>query len=115
MGFQNLINESDVTDFFEGKVVLQKQAGLDSTIFKINSNGALIEVKTSIYLAFNNNFFSPSKPYNILTPLTAIKILNGEIPLDEINTYPLSFYLSLRDSKKLRKEYAWKIKDKCKG
>jgi hypothetical protein len=71
---------SMTTTFLQGNVKIES-FDYETTHFRLVENGALV----------------PSMPYfEIIAPLTAVRVLEGEIPESYLHEYPLQHYLALR-------------------
>ena len=84
------------TDFLETVVsIVSFDQGV--TRFKLEANGAVVDVRSDIHIRLveNPNQLPPSFP--ILAPMTAVTVVQGEVPNTEIREYPLKHYIALRE------------------
>jgi hypothetical protein len=70
----------------------------ETTHFRLVENGALVSVRNDTHLRLVDDITNiPSMPYfEIIAPLTAVRVLEGEIPESYLHEYPLQHYLALR-------------------
>jgi len=92
-----MFNESMTTTFLQGNVKIES-FDYDTTNFRIIENNALISVRNDTHLRLVEDITKiPSMPYfEIIAPMTAVKVIEGEIPQNYLHKYPLSHYLALR-------------------
>ena len=83
-------------DFFKGYVHLVSQ-GLFNAKYSITQNSGIIKVKNSTHVRLVDNVYG-EYPYNfeIIAPMDAVKLIDGEIPSDHIQHLSASVYLNLR-------------------
>ena len=83
-------------DFFKGYVHLVSQ-GLFNAKYSITQNSGIIKVKNSTHVRLVDNVYG-KYPYNfeIIAPMDAVKLIDGEIPSDHIQHLSASVYLNLR-------------------
>jgi len=97
------------TVFFLGTVRFKK-ATIQTTDFEVGGPDTIISVRNDIHLRFNKGIFSTT--FQILAPMTAITVIQGQIADSMLVDFELQKYLELRDNKSLRKKFAKEIKDK---
>ncbi len=90
------ISLEDTFDFFEGKVKLI-DFNLDFTRFQILANKTIIDVPNSLHIRLSENH--ETGVMNILTYVGSIRVVQGELPKEQVLQYPLSYY------KELNKKY----------
>ena len=83
-------------DYFKGYVHLVGQ-GLFNAKYSITENSAIIKVKNSTHVRMVDNVYG-EYPYNfeIIAPMDAVKLIEGEIPSDHIKYLSPFVYLNLR-------------------
>ena len=94
------------TEFFLGTVKFMS-GGTQTTTFAVVGSSAVISVHNATHLRFNKGFFSTT--FQILAPMTAVDVIEGDIPETALVEKELSHYIQLRDNKSLRKEFAKNI------
>ncbi len=91
--------KADVTDreidFLEGEVSIVDFTDYE-TRFRIIENGALVDVRNDIHIRLVDNPFPPPKQFKIIAPMTAVDLVDGEIPTSYIHRHSLKHYLMLR-------------------
>ena len=85
------------TTFFQGNVRIE---GFDYEVtrFRVIDGRALIEVPNSTHLRLVDDLASlPSLPhFEIIAPMTAVSVIEGEVPSQCLKVRPLTYYLDLR-------------------
>lgn len=94
---QLMFSKSMTTTFLQGNVKIES-FDYDTTNFRIIENNALISVRNDTHLRFVEDITKiPSMPYfEIIAPMTAVEVIEGEIPQNYLHEYSLSHYLALR-------------------
>ena len=85
------------TTFFQGNVKIES-FDYETTKFWVVENNALVSVKNETHLRLVEDISKiPSMPYfEIIAPMTAVEVLEGEIPANYLHEYSLDHYLTLR-------------------
>lgn len=84
------------TNFLEAEVVIIS-FNEDVTRFKLVVSGAIVDVRNDIHIRLVDNPYQLPQSFPILAPMTAVTLVQGQIPKSAIHQYPLKYYLSLRD------------------
>ena len=88
---------TDMTiDFLEGKVQII-DFNYAVTRFSLVDNCAVVDVRNDIHLRLVDNPYNLPRTFSILAPMTAVEIVNGQIPPTYIRKYPLKHYLALKE------------------
>lgn len=90
-------NTSVTTAFLQGNVKI-KSFDYDTTQFRLVENGALVSVRNDTHLRLVEDITKiPSMLYfEIIAPMTAVEVLEGNIPESYLHEYSLEHYLALR-------------------
>lgn len=83
--------------FFEGEVEIIKIYDHVTRFYLVGSNDTVIDVRNDVHLRMVENLHHLPKTFKILAPMTAINIVEGEIPLNLLHQYTLEYYLELRE------------------
>ena len=85
------------TTFFQGNVKIDS-FNYETTTFRVVENNAVLSVKNDTHLRLVEDISKiPSMPYfEIIAPMTAVEVLEGEVPSNCLHEYSLAHYLSLR-------------------
>jgi len=85
------------TTYFQGNVKIES-FDHETTMFRVVGNNALLSVRNETHLRLVEDILNiPSMPYfEIIAPMTAVEVLEGEIPPSCLHEYSLDHYLSLR-------------------
>jgi len=102
-------DENLIIDFFEGYVEII-DFNNDTTRFRIVSNKTVIDVYNSLHHRLDIDPFNLPKKFKILAPTTAIKLIEGRLPPNELKKYPVSYYQNINELNK--KKYADKLNEK---
>lgn len=71
--------------------------GLINAKYSLTSNGAIIKVKNAVHVKFIRDQLGKSPDQSeIIAPMEAVKVINGNIPDDYTYRFPASEYLHLR-------------------
>ena len=81
--------------FFKGKVRFIGQ-GIFNAKYSIVDNGAIIKVKNSTHVRLFDQYEKWPDSFEIIAPLYAVSIKNGNIPADYLQHKNANEYLSLR-------------------
>jgi len=84
------------TQFFEGNVQLVS-FNQEITRFRLVGNGAIIDVRNDTHIRLIDDPYRLPPEFPIIAPMTAVHVINGQLPKDCIKMYPLKHYLSLRE------------------
>jgi hypothetical protein len=84
------------TDFLEGEVQII-DFNYQVTRFRIVKNNALVDVRNDIHIRLVDDPYNLPKTFPILAPMTAVDIVDGEIPSSYIREYTLKHYIALRE------------------
>lgn len=84
------------TDFLEGEVQII-DFKYTVTRFRLVENGAVVDVRNDIHIRLIDNPDNLPRTFPIIAPITAVKIIKGQIPPTYIRKYPLKHYLALRE------------------
>lgn len=83
------------TDFFEGQVQIV-DFNYQVTRFQLAENKALVDVRNDIHIRLVDDPYNLPKTFPIIAPMTAVSIVDGEVPPSYISKYTLKYYLSLK-------------------
>lgn len=85
------------TTFFQGNVKIES-FDYETTTFRVVENNALLSVRNETHLRLVDDISKiPSMPFfEIVAPMTAVEVLEGEVPSSCLHEYPLDHYLTLR-------------------
>ncbi len=85
------------TTFFQGNVKIES-FDYETTKFRVVKNDALVSVRNETHLRLVEDISKiPTMPYfEIIAPMTAVEVLEGEIPPSYLHEYSLDHYLALR-------------------
>lgn len=85
------------TRFFQGNVKIESFDN-ETTKFRVIENNALVSIKNDTHLRLVEDIMKiPLMPYfEVISPMTAVEVLEGEIPQSCIHEHSLDHYLSLR-------------------
>ena len=85
------------TTFLEGKVKIES-GDEQTTDFRLVGNNALVSVLNATHLRLVEDLTKiATLPYfEIIAPMTAVTVLEGDIPADYLHEYSLTHYLALR-------------------
>lgn len=88
---------SAMTSFLEGKVRIES-FDYETTQFRLIKNNALVSVLNDTHLRLVEDIRKiPTMPYfEIIAPMTAVEVLEGDIPETYLHKYSLAHYLTLR-------------------
>ena len=67
------------------------------TQFQIVGNGAIVDVRNDIHIRFVEDIFNMPPSFMIIAPMTAVDIVEGDIPRKCIKIYPINHYKKLND------------------
>ncbi|MGI9569059.1 MAG: hypothetical protein ACR2PH_04825, partial [Desulfobulbia bacterium] len=83
-------------EFLEGEV---EAVGYNEyvTQFKIAGSGAIVDVRNDIHIRFVEDIYNPPPSFMILAPMTAVDIVEGDIPKKYRKIYPINHYKKLND------------------
>lgn len=84
------------TDFLEGQVQIV-DFSYQVTRFRLVENKALVDVRNDIHIRLVDDPYNLPKTFPIIAPMTAVDIVDGEVPPSYIRKYTLKHYLSLRE------------------
>jgi len=84
------------TDFLEGEVQII-DFNYQVTRFRLVKNNAVVDVRNDIHIRIVDNPYNLPKTFPILAPMTAVDIVDGEIPSSYIRKYTLKHYIALRE------------------
>lgn len=85
------------TRFFQGNVKIES-FDIETTKFRVIENNSLVSVRNDTHLRLVEDISKiSSMPYfEIIAPMGAVEVLEGEIPSVYLHEYSLSHYLTLR-------------------
>jgi hypothetical protein len=84
------------TDFLEGEVQII-DFNYQVTRFRLVKNNAVVDVRNNIHIRLVDNPYNLPKTFPILAPMTAVDIVDGEVPSSYIRKYTLKHYIALRE------------------
>ena len=84
------------TDFLEGEVQVI-DFNYQVTRFRLVKNNAVVNVRNDIHVRLVDDPYNLPKIFPIIAPMTAVDIVDGEVPTSYIRKYPLSHYIALRE------------------
>ncbi len=84
------------TVFFEGEVEILNFYDHVTRFYLVGSN-TVVDVRNDIHVRMIENLHHLPKTFRILTPMTAVNIVAGEIPSNLLHQYTLQYYLELRE------------------
>lgn len=67
------------------------------TQFQIVDNGAVVDVRNDIHIRFVDDIYNIPPSFIIIAPMSAVDIIEGDIPKKCIKNYPISHYKELND------------------
>lgn len=82
-------------DFLEGEVQII-EFNHEITRFRIVENNAVVDVRNDIHLRLVDNPHNLPKVFPIISPMTAVYLVDGEIPSSYIKNHSLKYYLLLK-------------------
>lgn len=86
-----------VTTFFQGDVTIDS-FDFATTTFRVVGNGALVSIRNDVHIRLVEDVTKtatmPSFP--VLAPMTAVEVLEGEVPENYLEERPLAYYLTIR-------------------
>lgn len=85
------------TEFFEGEVKVIKFYEHVTRFYLVGSNTTVFDVRNDIHLRMVENLHHLPETFRILAPMTAVSIIEGEIPANLLHQYTLQYYLELRE------------------
>ena len=85
-----------MTDFLEGEVQII-DFNYQVTRFRIVKNNALVDVRNDIHIRLVDDPYNLPKAFPILAPMTAVDVVDGEIPSSYIRKYTLKHYIALKE------------------
>ena len=89
------VENPNMVIFFEGKVTFVSQGFFRAKY--IVENGSVIKVKNSTHVRKINQYDIPwPKQFEIIAPLDAIKIINGNLPEEYLSIKDKQYYLDIR-------------------
>lgn len=85
------------TIFFQGNVKIES-FDIETTKFRVVENDSLVSVRNDTHLRLVEDVSKlASMPYfEIIAPIGAVEVLEGEVPTVCLHEYPLTHYLALR-------------------
>lgn len=83
-------------EFLEGEVKIVDYNEY-FTQFQIVENGAIVDVRNDIHIRFVEDIFNMPPSFIIIAPLTAVDIVEGDIPEKYKKNYPINHYKNLND------------------
>jgi len=83
------------TDFLEGQVQIV-DFNYQVTKYRLIENKALVNIRNDIHIRLVDDPYNLPKTFTIIAPMTAVDIVDGEVPPSYIKKYTLKHYLSLR-------------------
>lgn len=88
---------SETTTFFQGNVSIVS-FDHEITNFRLVENNAIVAVRNDTHLRLVKDINKlPSMPYfEIIAPMTAVRVVEGQIPENYLHEYSLAHYLTLR-------------------
>lgn len=91
------ISTTMTTTFFHGNVKIES-FDYETTKFRAVENNALVSVRNATHLRLVEDITKiPFMPYfEIIAPMTAVEVLEGEVPTSYLQEYSLDHYLTLR-------------------
>ena len=86
-----------VTTFFKGNVKIESY-DYETTTFRVVDNDAIILVDNATHLRFIEDPLKTASMqyFQIIAPMTAVEVRDGEIPKDHLHEFTLDYYLKLR-------------------
>lgn len=86
-----------ITTFFKGNVKIES-FDVETTKFRVVDNNAVVLVNNATHLRLVENHLKiAAMPYfEIIAPITAVEVIEGEIPTNYLHEFPLDHYLTLR-------------------
>lgn len=85
------------TVFFEGEVEILNFYDHVTRFYLVGSNTTVLDVRNDIHLRMVENLHHLPKTFKILAPMTAVNIVEGEVPSSLLHQYTLQYYLDLRE------------------
>ena len=83
------------TDFLQGEVRIV-DFDYYVTNFELVENGAVVEVRNDIHIRLVDNPYRLPETFEIIAPMTAVRIIKGKVPKNYVHKYTLRHYLILR-------------------
>ncbi len=83
------------TPFFRGEVSILN-GDLNTTIFRVLKNGATIKVLNDVHVRLVGNHASLPNSFIIVAPMTAVKLVQGNVPKALIQNLSFEQYFALR-------------------
>lgn len=97
---QSLDSSDNILDqkveYFEGPVKIVS-FNVRVTRFQLANNSAVIDVLNDVHLRIVDDWVNLPKVFNILAPMSAVTLIEGDIPSNQIQTYSLNHYIEIRD------------------
>ncbi len=92
-----VINESETTIFFQGNVSIVNY-DYETTDFRLVENNAVVRVRNETHLRLVEDIskLHLMPHFEIIAPMTAVKVVEGQIPESCLHEYTLNHYLALR-------------------
>lgn len=88
------------TIFFEGEVKVIKFYDHVTRFYLVGSNTSdttVFDVRNDVHLRMVENLHHLPDTFTILAPMTAVRLVAGEIPANHLHQYSLHYYLELRE------------------
>jgi hypothetical protein len=86
-----------ITTFFKGNVKIES-FDIETTKFRVVENNAVVSVDNATHLRLieNHSKIAAMPHFEIIAPLTAVEVIEGEIPKNYLHEFQLDYYLTLR-------------------
>lgn len=88
-------SESTTTIFFQGNVSIVS-FDIDITSFKLVENNAIVAVRNDTHIRLVEDPLQLPPHFEIIAPMTAVRVVEGQIPESYLHKYSLAHYLALR-------------------
>ena len=84
-------------DYFEG-VVQFVNFNWEVTRYHIVGNDSVIDIKNDVHLRLVDDQINLPNKFKILAPLSAVSVVNGNLPSEQVKKYSLNYYIKIREN-----------------